>query len=366
MKLPPNSLEEITNINELIDILNPLIGQKFKLTGKSRTDGSNMRKLIQETILKSKKIDNSTNENLKQFIVPKKGIPKLLNELIDTYIVTSGNSYNLQVWNRNPSVKSVLIDYNNNDKQNIYITDIRYILIKVSPEKHFIEGITILSGDYISQKFGQFGVPTIKHQFILSPYNRNNLIQKKELVDTDTDKMKNWISDSPDIEDFKITDNFKKNNMFSIEKIYDLVSNELIGTKLDNLPTKNRGQALELIVSKLLGYKIKDKDQLNGGYPDIRNQLIEVKVQDSQTIDLGKYSPQFEEIIEEDITTLDVRYLIALTDKNDGIIKGVLLTTGEKLGNYGTYVSDKSFKCQRSIPMSFFESNKGKVTYNPK
>ncbi|MGX0916198.1 nuclease [Staphylococcus hominis] len=365
MKLPPNSLEEITSTDELINILNPLIGQKFELTGKTRTDGSNMRKLIQNTILESKNKNDSINENLKNCIIPNKGVPKLLNELIDTYIVTSGNNYNLQVWNRNPSVKSVLIDYNNNNKQNIYITDIRYILIKVSPEKQVIESITILSGDYISQKFGSFGVPTIKHQFILSPYNRDNLIQNKELIDTDTDKLKNWINKNPNLENLKITDNFEKNNIFSIEKIYDLISNKLIGTKLDDLPTKNRGQSLELIVSKLLGYEIKNKAQLNGGYPDIRNQLIEVKVQDSQTIDLGKYSPQFEEIIKEDITTSDVRYLIALTDENNGTIKGILLTTGEKLGNYGTYVSEKSFKCQRNIPMSFFELNKGKVTYNP-
>ncbi len=364
MKLPPSSIEEITKTDELINILNPLIGKKFELTGKTRTDGANMRKLIQETISKSKKTVEVASAS-KDHIVPKKGVPKLLNELIDTYIVTSGKNYNLQVWNRNPSVKSVLIDYNSNNKKNIYISDIRYVLIKVSPTSNLIEGITILTGDYISQKFGQFGVPTIKHQFILSPYNRDNLIRKKELVDTDTFKFKKWICENPNLEKSKITDDFEINNIYSIEKIYDLISNELIGTKLDNLPTKNRGQALELIVSKLLGYHIEDNEQLNGGYPDIRHQLIEVKVQDSQTIDLGKYSPQFEEIIKDEVTTLDVRYLIALTDESDGMIKGILLTTGEKLGNYGTYVSDKSFKCQRSIPMSFFEVNKGKVTYNP-
>lgn len=364
MKLPPNSIEEITKVDELINILNPLIGKKFELTGKTRTDGANMRKLIQETILKSKKSVDASLVS-KDCIVPKKGVPKLLNELIDTYIVTSGKNYNLQVWNRNPSVKSVLIDYNNNNKQNIYITDIRYVLVKVSPISNLIEGITILTGDYISKKFGQFGVPTIKHQFILSPYNRDNLIQNKELVDEDTINLKQWINENPNLEKSKITDDFELNNIYSIEKIYSILSNELIGKKLDNLPTKNRGQALELIVSKLLGYNIEDYEQLNGGYPDIRHQLIEVKVQDSQTIDLGRYSPQFEEIIKDDVTTLDVRYLIALTDESDSIIKGILLTTGEKLGDYGTYVSDKSFKCQRSIPMNFFEVNKGKVTYNP-
>ena len=36
---------------------------------------------------------------------------------------------------------------------------------------------------------------------------------------------------------------------------------------------------------------------------------------ESPTIDLGRYSPQFEEQINEDFTTRTIRYLIALTDE---------------------------------------------------
>ena len=104
---------------------------------------------------------------------------------------------------------------------------------------------------------------------------------------------------------------------------------------------------------------------LEGGYPDIRNQMLEVKVQDSPTIDLGKYSPQFEEQIYADFTTRTVRYLIALTDSISGSIEGVILCPGGELGKNFTYVTEKSFKCQRSIPMSFFERYKGQVVYNP-
>lgn len=45
----------------------------------------------------------------------------------------------------------------------------------------------------------------------------------------------------------------------------------------------------------------------------------------------------------------------------DNFKSGKLL---EELGKIFTYVSDKSYKCQRSIPMSFFEEQKGKVVYN--
>lgn len=105
-----------------------------------------------------------------------------------------------------------------------------------------------------------------------------------------------------------------------------------------------------------------------GAFPDIRNQLLEVKVQDSPTVDLGKFSPEKEEIVidDSDLTTFDVRYLIALTNPKTEIIEGIILSPGEKLGELFSYVSAESYKCQRAIPMSFFESQNGKSVFNPK
>lgn len=153
--------------------------------------------------------------------------------------------------------------------------------------------------------------------------------------------------------------------MLPIEYIDEQITDKLLGEKLDvTLSTKQRGQQLERLVAYQLGYK-KTKEMLDGGYPDIRNQMLEVKVQDSPTIDLGKYSPQFEEQINSDFTTRTIRYLIALTDSKSGSIDGVVLCPGEELGRNFTYVAEKSFKCQRSIPMSFFDAYKGKVVFNP-
>ncbi len=58
----------------------------------------------------------------------------------------------------------------------------------------------------------------------------------------------------------------------------------LIGEPLDQMATKNRGQALERLVACLLGYKISDAELLEGKFPDIPNQALEVKVQDSPTV----------------------------------------------------------------------------------
>lgn len=80
---------------------------------------------------------------------------------------------------------------------------------------------------------------------------------------------------------------------------------------------------------------------------------------------MGKYSPQFEEQINPDFTTRTIRYLIALTDSINGSIDGLVLCPGEELGRNFTYVAEKSFKCQRSIPVSFFEQYEGQVVYNP-
>jgi hypothetical protein len=106
---------------------------------------------------------------------------------------------------------------------------------------------------------------------------------------------------------------------------------------------------------------------LYGAFPDIPNQLLEVKVQESPTVDLGKFTPENEEMVMEDLgfTTFDVRYLIALTNPVTGIIEGVILSPGEKLGEVFSYVSSVSYKCQRSIPMDFFDSHYGEVVFNP-
>ena len=157
------------------------------------------------------------------------------------------------------------------------------------------------------------------------------------------------------------------NDLFSIQLLTEMVAKKLIGKTLNANDTKNRGQELERFVLQLLGYSEDNFHVLAGGYPDILNQLLEVKVQDSPTVDLGKYSPETDEIVMEgsDITTGDIRYLIALTNSQTNIIEGVVLVPGERLGEIFTYVRDTSFKCQRSIPMSFFEDLKGKCVFNP-
>ena len=51
-KIPPKSVKMLTQSKILVQYFSELVGQPFMLTGKTRTDGSNIRKLIASTLEK--------------------------------------------------------------------------------------------------------------------------------------------------------------------------------------------------------------------------------------------------------------------------------------------------------------------------
>lgn len=276
--------------------------------------------------------------------------------------MTTGSSYNLQVWNRNPNSASVQVDLKNGET--LLASDVRFVLGKINTD-NCIESIIIMTPEYIENKFGKFGKPTVKQQLIISNKKREDIIHNGSMVISDSNLPDTLLScaDETISDDVSIKD--EPNRVLPIKVIDERITDKLIGEKLDiSLSTKQRGQQLERMVAYQLGYR-DIQNGLEGGYPDIRNQMLEVKVQDSPTIDLGKYSPQFEEQINDNFTTRTIRYLIALTNAMDGEIDGLIMCPGEELGKHFTYVAEKSFKCQRSIPMSFFEEFKGQVVFNP-
>lgn len=361
--IPPISKQAILPAEELVKILSQLIGREFVMTFKPRTDGSRLRKLIESTIEGS--TTNATPETYQIMPLKKKGLPRLLSELIDTYVVSSGESYNLQVWNRNPNGKNTLIKYSNGET--ITPKDIRLVMAKISLTENKISSITILTPGYIEKKFGKFGKPTIKNQLLINPNTRSVIISSDPPIRfyDDTQKVKEFCNNDVITKGLSFTSSPTKDKLIPLSVIKDKVALNLIGRSLDAADTKNRGQQLERLVIELLGYD--PEDNLMGGFPDIPNQLLEVKVQDAQTIDLGKYSPQFIETIDHtlNLTTEDVRYLIALTDPKTHVICGVILSSGEALGKNFTFVNGTSYKCQRSIPMKFFDNLDGKCSFNP-
>ncbi len=366
-KTPPKSVKMLTDSETLAKNFFELVGKPFNLTGKTRTDGSNIRKLVASTLEKNPLPELAESEQFEIVPPKRKGIPKITREFIDTYIITSGTSYNLQVWNRIPAAESLLVKYESGES--LKCTDVRFVFIKIDAAQRAISSIVILTPKYIEQRFGRFGKPTIKHQLLISGKVRKNIYEREDrilsfpdskklsyFIQHDYQPPKSGMIEEPDIK-----------HLFSIALLKKMVAEKLIGFKLDAAATKNRGQALEKKVLELLGYEMKLTDLLCGAFPDIRNQLLELKVQDSPTVDLGKFSPEKEEIVIEDsrLTTFDVRYLIALTNPKTEIIEGIILAPGEKLGELFSYVSAQSYKCQRTIPMAFFDIFYGKAVFNP-
>lgn len=299
-----------------------------------------------------------------QVVPPKeKGVPRMRREFIETYLITTGTSYNLQVWNRNPAADSVQIEYEAGPP--LLANDVRFIFVRVDTIEHRIRCVVVLTPDYIEARFGRFGKPTIKQQMIITARHRAGILARKPpiLFYPDSSDVRLLLRATKTKGD-QIRDSPASGTLLSIEEIRDVVAHPILGTRLSSAATKNRGQALELVVAGRLGYT---GENLLGGYPDIANQGLEVKVQDAPTVDLGKYSPQFDEAVPlcPGFTTRSIRYLIALTNATTGVVEGVVLAPGGRLGDHFAFVSDSNFKSQRSIPMAFFEAFDGLSVSNP-
>lgn len=114
--IPPKNPRDIMSANDLALCLKNLIGKSVKITGKPRTDGSTIRKLVTDCLSVYSTCEAAKETDYETIPPRGKGIPRLLLELVDTYIITSGANYNLQVWNRFPNSKSALIEYKNGKK----------------------------------------------------------------------------------------------------------------------------------------------------------------------------------------------------------------------------------------------------------
>ena len=53
----PRDISMLNDNDELLSIFSSLIGKEFKLTGKTRTDGANLRTLIFDTLIQNKDYD---------------------------------------------------------------------------------------------------------------------------------------------------------------------------------------------------------------------------------------------------------------------------------------------------------------------
>lgn len=367
LSIPPLSKADLSAGSQLAARLAGLIGQPFRLANKSRTDGSNLRKLVAATLEGSQLPSPATEDSWRCIVPKKKGVPRILREFIDTYIVTTGSSYNLQVWNRNPSEPTPQIEFA--DGSHLRVNDVRFIFVRIDPTEHLVRTVIVATPDYVVGHFGAFGKQTVKEQLIITSTARAEVLGKQPpvLFYPDDHGVEVMMASPEDFSTISMHAPPSPAGVLPLDQIRQMVIPNLIGRRIEPGATKTRGQELERRVAELLGYRPSETDLLAGGYPDLRHQALEVKVQDAATVDLGRYSPQFEEIVPEcgGFTTRTIRYLIALMDADTHVCQGLVLCPGSRLGAHFVYVGEKSFKCQRSIPMAFFDAFDGQSVFNP-
>lgn len=260
--------------------------------------------------------------------------PKFPGQNFDVY---SQKSMNVQIWNEEVARNR------------------RYVFLQIN-ENDIITAVKVITGDILA-KFDRTGTLTKKYQATMNSYGRNICSTN------DSVSVNNWIIDSNGTLFGVNPNNFpQRTQLLHINEIYDRLL-PMVGKSIsyiDAIQERNRGAELHSMICKHLGYSIYEDD---GTYPDIANQLLEVKLQTSPTIDLGLHSPEDRECIvsieNTDFYSKDIRYAIFDGEVHGSqiILKNLYLVTGEDFTNYFPLFKGKrtNAKIQLPLPYDFFD-----------
>ncbi len=310
--------------------------------------------------------------------------PKFIHQLLDIFVQSSRN---LQIWNYVPYADIIIPgEWNEESKYPYRYQDCRYLLVFHNSDRVILKA-TLVTGNELSE-WDTTGTQTIKwqanarrsyrneisSQIITSPieplqskftgYTQQPLERKRGPIlqeyQNPLERKRRYILQEDLNPQFPlIKERPNPTYLFTHNEIKQAL-NTLIGRKFDNLGTgqeRSIGQALEREIAKALGYQHYQQTD-TGDYPDLLHQLIEVKFQFSGTIDLGNHLPTDQSLIEAswnewDITSRDIRYIVALMEKDvhgNFIVDSIVITSGEKFNQYFSIGQGKNFKIQIPIP----------------
>lgn len=268
----------------------------------------------------------------------KKTQPRFLGQQLDIY---TQKSRNLQIWNEELSPAR------------------RYALIQIS-ELDVIIKVKVVNGQELA-KLDITGTITTKYQAsIVVGAEAHELISN-----TDTSELLPHLNSSATFsEATSPIDEPQSSALLPIQEIFRRLS-PLVGCNFKDPgidQERNRGEGLHRLICKYLGYsRYEDK----GKFPDIRHQLLEVKLQTSPTIDLGLVLPNSNDNV--DVQQLgnyhpkhrDTRYVIFYAN-TDGIfvtLTHLYVTTGADFFTRFRQFEGKvsNGKIQIPLPRNFFE-----------
>jgi len=268
----------------------------------------------------------------------KKTQPRFPGQFFDTYAQKSNN---LQVWNEELAPTR------------------RYVIIRVG-EGNVITRVKVVTGDSLAG-LDTTGTLTQKYQARLIPGEA-----KAELIaDQDTELLRPLVSADVDLATVASPVNHPRaGQLLPIRKVFERLQS-LVGEVFPDIgydQERNRGAALHRLVCQHLGYSDYRDD---GQFPDVRHQLLEVKLQTSPTIDLGLVCPDSEEALDvpkidgRQIRHCDVRYAMfyAATDGHNVTLTHLFLSTGERFFTRFPQFQGKVLnkKLQIPLPTDFFD-----------
>ena len=260
--------------------------------------------------------------------------PRFPGQNFDVY---TQKSMNVQIWNEE-------VDGNR-----------RYVFLRVN-EDDVINAVKVICGEELVQ-YDRTGTLTRKYQATMNSYGHDICSAN------DSPTISNWIIDSPNtIIESAPNSVPRRSQLLRIAEIYRRLS-PMVGKSisyLDAVQERNRGAELHAMICEHLGYSSYEDD---GSYPDIANQLLEVKLQTSPTIDLGLHSPKDgEQIVTVGDTTFfseDIRYAIfdGKVIGNQVFLQNLYLVAGTDFTNYFPLFQGRgtNAKLQLPLPNDFFD-----------
>ncbi len=207
----------------------------------------------------------------------------------------------------------------------------RYVIARVSKDD-VAQKIKVITGDELS-RMSRTGTLTNKFQARLVCKDKD-----AELISAiDTTMLRSAVNPGAVVSGLSPTDNPKEKGLLPISTLFTRLQS-LIGVCFSDSgqdQDRLRGEKLQRLVCEKLGYSTFAD---NGQFPDVLNQLLEIKLQTAQTIDLGRFLPNSQDplgvprLAGKQVRPCDVRYALFYASRNSGIvtITHFFLTTGEQ------------------------------------
>ncbi len=264
----------------------------------------------------------------------KKTQPRFLGQNFDVY---NQQSRNVQIWNEDVDV------------------DRRYVFVQIN-NASIVTAVKVITGDELAH-YDRTGKLTTKYQATMTSYGRDICSE------CDTSAVDGWIIKGNRSLLAANPNSFPaRMQLLKVGEVYERLL-PMVGQSinyLNSVQERNRGAELHSMICDHLGYAIYEDD---GTYPDILNQLLEVKLQTSPTIDLGLHSPEDgKAIIQVDdmiFYSEDVRYAIFDGEVcgNRIILRNLYVVTGKDFTSYFPLFGGRgtNAKIQLPLPYDFFD-----------